>query len=109
MNVSPLIETLISWVKPFLKEKIRNRIFVHSNMDTLHNYIPKDVLPEEYGGTGGCLKDIQVEWIKKLEEYVPWFKEQDDVKADETKRPGKPTNYEDLFGMEGSFKQLNID
>lgn len=129
-NVSPLIETIISWVKPFLKEKIRNRIFVHANTDTLYNYVPKDVLPEEYGGTAGKLQDMQGKkhfsglfffaftyrlilfldaWVKKLEEYTPWFNEQDNIKADESKRPGKPTNYDDLFGMEGSFKQLSID
>lgn len=58
-SVSPLIETIIAWVKPFLKEKIRDRIFVHTTNESLQNYIPKDILPEEYGGNGGSLKDIQ--------------------------------------------------
>lgn len=48
-------------------------------------------------------------WMKKLEEYTPWFKEQEGIKADESKRPGKPTNYDDLFGLDGSFRQLTID
>lgn len=48
-------------------------------------------------------------WMKKLEEYGPWFKAQEDLKADESKRPGKPTNYDDLFGIDGSFRQLAID
>lgn len=52
---------------------------------------------------------IVEKWIQKIEEYTPWFKEQENVKADESKRPGKPTNYNDLFGLEGSFKQLSID
>lgn len=49
------------------------------------------------------------QWMKTLAEYTPWFKEQENVKADESKRPGKPTNYEDLFGLDGSFRQLTID
>lgn len=49
------------------------------------------------------------EWLKKLEEYTPWFQEQEEIKADESKRPGKPTNYDDLFGVDGSFRQLTID
>jgi hypothetical protein len=47
--------------------------------------------------------------MKTLAEYTPWFKEQESIKADESKRPGKPTNYEDLFGLDGSFRQLTID
>lgn len=49
------------------------------------------------------------QWMKKLEEYNPWFKAQETIKADESKRPGKPTNYDDLFGLDGSFRQLTID
>lgn len=48
-------------------------------------------------------------WIKKLEEYTPWFKEQESVKANEALRPDKPKTYDDLFGLDGSFRQLAID
>ncbi|GLV36821.1 uncharacterized protein CBL_02344 [Carabus blaptoides fortunei] len=109
VNVSPIVDTIINFVKPFLKEKIKNRIFVHSTLESLQKYVPKDVLPEEYGGNAGKIQEYHDQWIKKLEDYLPWFQSQEDVKADESKRPGKPTNYEDLFGMEGSFRQLSID
>lgn len=109
VNVSPLVDTIVSWVKPFIKEKIRNRIHLHSTFDTLHQKLPKEILPEEYGGTAGKLQDFHDDWMKKLEDYGPWFKAQEDIKADESKRPGKPTNYDDLFGLDGSFRQLKID
>ncbi|KAL3271402.1 hypothetical protein HHI36_021883 [Cryptolaemus montrouzieri] len=109
VNATPLVDTVINWVKPFLKEKIRNRIYVHQDLESLYKYVPKDILPEEYGGTAGKLSEFNEQWIKKLEEYTPWFKAQEDVKADESKRPGTPTNYDDLFGLDGSFRQLTID
>jgi len=49
------------------------------------------------------------QWVKKMEEYRDWFKEQESVKTDESKRPGKPKTHDDLFGLEGSFRQLVID
>ena len=49
------------------------------------------------------------QWVKKMEEYRGWFKEQELVKTDESKRPGKPKTHDDLFGLEGSFRQLVID
>ncbi|CAH1118250.1 unnamed protein product [Phaedon cochleariae] len=109
VNVSPLVDTIISWVKPFLKEKIRNRIHVHPNIESLYEFIPKDILPDVYGGTAGDIQKFHDEWMEKLKEYTPWFKEQESIKADESKRPGKPTNYDDLFGLDGSFRQLCID
>ncbi|CAG9861687.1 unnamed protein product [Phyllotreta striolata] len=109
VNVSPLVDKIITWIKPFLKEKIRERIHVHSNIATLYDFIPKDVLPEEYGGTAGKLQTFHDQWMEKLKEYTPWFKQQESLKADESRRPGKPKNYEDLFGLDGSFRQLSID
>lgn len=58
VNVSPLVDTILNFVKPFLKEKIRNRIFMHSTMETLYERIPKDILPEEYGGNAGPIQKI---------------------------------------------------
>ncbi|XP_012253461.2 alpha-tocopherol transfer protein-like [Athalia rosae] len=109
VNVSPLVDTIINFVKPFLKEKIRNRIFVHSTFDTLYEHVSKDILPTEYGGDAGPIQAIHEAWIKKLEEYGPWFAEQESVKTNEALRPGKPKTQDDLFGLDGSFRQLVID
>ncbi|CAG5047575.1 unnamed protein product [Parnassius apollo] len=109
VNASPLVDKLVGIIKPFLKEKIKKRIFIHTDMNTLYEYVPKDVLPIEYGGTCGSLKEINDAWAKKLEDYTEWFKEQESIKANESLRIGKPTNYDELFGIDGSFTQLSID
>ncbi|GBP00809.1 Alpha-tocopherol transfer protein-like [Eumeta japonica] len=109
VNASPIIDRFISFVKPFLKEKIRKRIFIHTNIETLYEYVPKEMLPEEYGGTVSNMDSLNDAWIKILEEYKEWFVRQEKIKANESLRPGKPTDYDELFGIDGSFRQLNID
>ena len=58
INVSPIVDTIINFVKPFLKEKIRNRIFVHSTLESLYEYVPREMLPAEYGGDAGPIQAI---------------------------------------------------
>ncbi|KAL0267299.1 UNVERIFIED_CONTAM: hypothetical protein PYX00_009611 [Menopon gallinae] len=110
VNVSPLVDTIVNFVKPFIKEKIRNRIFIHTDgFESLYKYVPKEMLPEEFGGLAGPIAEINEQWLRKLETYKDWFLEQENVKADESKRPGKPKTHDDLFGVEGSFRKLVID
>ncbi|XP_046386013.1 alpha-tocopherol transfer protein-like [Ischnura elegans] len=110
VNVSPLVDSIVSFVKPFLKEKIRERIHIHSDgLDSLYKFVPKEMLPEEYGGNAGPISEINEQWRKKLESYKDWFLEQENVKADESKRQGKTRSYDDLFGVDGSFRKLTID
>ncbi|XP_018359632.1 PREDICTED: uncharacterized protein LOC108758906 isoform X2 [Trachymyrmex cornetzi] len=109
INISPLVDTILNFVKPFLKEKIRNRIFMHSDIKTLYDYIPREILPAEYGGDAGPIQNIHDMWMKKLEDYGPWFAEQEAMKTNEALRPGKPKTQDDLFGLDGSFRQLSID
>ena len=109
INVSPLVDSLVNFVKPFLKEKIRNRIYMHSNIDDLYKYVPKNILPSEYGGDAGSIVAINEAWREKLRTYTPWFKEQEKSKANEALRPGAPKTADDLFGMDGTFRKLTID
>lgn len=135
VNVSPLVDTIINFVRPFLKEKIRQRIHFHSNLDSLYKFVPQKMLPKEYGGDAGTSAELTgklkftylrkknnltnfliryffvntEQWRQKLREYTPWFKEQEDKKANEALRPGAPKTADDLFGMDGTFRKLTID
>lgn len=47
--------------------------------------------------------------MKKVEEYSSWFDEDSKYGTDESKRPGKPNSAADMFGVDGSFRKLNLD
>ncbi|PNF43482.1 Clavesin-2 [Cryptotermes secundus] len=45
------VEAALTVIRPFLKEKTKDKIFLHgNNLSTLHDYVAKDILPAELGG-----------------------------------------------------------
>lgn len=62
------VETAITFIKPFLKDKTKERIFVHgNNLSTLHEYVHIDVLPAEMGGEQASYNPAK--WLKRAEEF----------------------------------------
>lgn len=78
-------------------------------METMKDHLPIEALPNEYGGKAGTVKELVAEHIKILEEFREWFKIDEDKRVDESLRVGKFEDGNDLFGVEGSFKKLEID
>ncbi|XP_058066736.1 retinol-binding protein pinta-like [Anopheles bellator] len=110
INTPSSFELVFNMFKSFMSEKNRSRLYVHgSNLESLYEYVPKRLLPKEYGGEGSSLVDIGAVWEKKLVAYRQYFAEEDQYGTDERKRVGRPKTAETLFGMEGSFRQLEVD
>jgi hypothetical protein len=52
INQPKIFNMVFSLFKPFLREKLRNRIYFHgTDRDSLHSHIAPKCLPKEYDGT----------------------------------------------------------
>ena len=47
--------------------------------------------------------------VQKFNEYRDYYIEDLKYGTDEKLRPGKPFDYDAIFGIEGSFRKLNVD
>ncbi|XP_059059454.1 alpha-tocopherol transfer protein-like [Achroia grisella] len=110
LNTPSGFETAFAILKTFLGEKLKKRIQVHNqNYNNMYKSIPKSVLPKEYGGDDGTVQELTDHWKAKVESYRDWFLKEESVFSDESKRPGKPKTSSELFGVEGSFRKLEVD
>ncbi|XP_043945947.1 alpha-tocopherol transfer protein-like [Protopterus annectens] len=76
INEPRIFKGIFAIIRPFLKEKITNRFFLHgSNLNSLHKNVPRHILPQEYGGSAGVLDTAL--WNQTLlaseEEFVHHF------------------------------------
>ncbi|KAI8041322.1 hypothetical protein M5D96_005579 [Drosophila gunungcola] len=95
INTIAGFEQMFNMFKPMMSKKMQSRLFVHGNkMDLLTEQIPLKYLPAEYGGENGSVPEI----VAAV-----------NYGTDESLRPGKPIDFEGLFGIEGSFRKLNVD
>lgn len=70
VNCSSLVNRVMMVIKPFLKAEVAERIQTHlPDSDTLYKYIPKDILPKEYGGYCGSIEVIRSYWLEYLENH----------------------------------------
>ncbi|CAG0889203.1 unnamed protein product [Darwinula stevensoni] len=103
-------ETIFNIFRGFMKEKMKRRLSIHgSRLESLHQNVPPDLLPEELGGTYGNYNDMADYWMKKVLSNREVIMERAKQKSNEKLRPGKAKSVEDVFGIEGSFRKLNVD
>ncbi|XP_017488112.1 PREDICTED: alpha-tocopherol transfer protein-like [Rhagoletis zephyria] len=115
INVLPIFEKLFGMVKSVISAKLKDRFYVHgNNLEELYKYVPKHVLPKEYGGD--CdLQTLQAEWWQKLNDYKKFFEEEEEqygiAEGYERLKQVKDliADTSVLQGTEGSFRQLEVD
>ena len=55
---SKMVDALITFLKQVMSSKLGGRIHSHKTLDTFYEFIPKDILPEEYGGKERSLQTL---------------------------------------------------
>ncbi|KAI8442101.1 hypothetical protein MSG28_005731 [Choristoneura fumiferana] len=100
---------MFSLFKKLMKPKLVKRIKQYNSFEEAMREFPEDIFPNDLGGTDDVTcQEITDAWVRTLSspDWRHYFLEQDSIRSDESKRiSAKMSN----FGIEGSFKTLNID
>ncbi|XP_050313257.1 alpha-tocopherol transfer protein-like [Anthonomus grandis grandis] len=109
INPFPFIDKLLALMKPFMKKELLDMLHVHNSIETFFEHVPIECLPKEYGGQMDPIKVLHDQVIKEMDENADFFAQEETQKVNESLRPGKPKNIGDFFGIEGTFKKLEVD
>nr|XP_018907289.1 PREDICTED: alpha-tocopherol transfer protein-like [Bemisia tabaci] len=108
VNVPPFIDSIVALLKRAVKPKLRDRVHVHTQLDTFHDVVGKDFLPSDLGGADSLIKELNDMYRKKVESYGDWLKSQENVRSNEELRPAASRDSMEM-GIEGSFRRLRVD
>ncbi|XP_063904197.1 alpha-tocopherol transfer protein-like isoform X2 [Zophobas morio] len=108
VNAPSYIEKVIAVLKSVLSPKLLTRIHVCENSYVLIEKIGKEVLPVDYGGEEKSLKELQEMLYQKFQEREDYFTQLDKLRINEDLKPQELEN-DEMFGLSGNFKKLEID
>ena len=80
VNAPAMFIVIFNMIKPFLAETVQKKMNFHSNLESLHEVVNKDILPQELGGNGGHFDNsLCIDQTKSME---PYFKALKDILDD---------------------------
>ncbi|XP_003696023.1 alpha-tocopherol transfer protein-like [Apis florea] len=113
LHAPAFIESILNIFYPLLKVRLVQKFRIHTGGgEELHSYMNKDILPNEWGGKAGTLDKLNDAWKKKIEKNRDWFLREEKLsRTNENARlpESKTRLLKELEGLQGSFRQLNID
>ncbi|KAJ8916014.1 hypothetical protein NQ315_010882 [Exocentrus adspersus] len=108
-NIVPFMDKILALMKPFMKKELLDSLYLHTTMESLYSRVPKDLLPQDYGGSCESLGVLHEKFKALLRDNQEFFTFEDSQVVDESLRPGKPKNINEVFGVDGTFKKLEVD
>nr|XP_012218890.1 PREDICTED: alpha-tocopherol transfer protein-like [Linepithema humile] len=96
--------------KSMFRAKLFNRIHVYtSGIESLYGTIPKAILPADYGGEEPSMDILTDMWRAKLAQQRDCLIKEGKQKTQESLRTNSIINPDELFGVLGTFRKLEID
>lgn len=123
LNPPPLVQTVVGLFNGLLSPKNKDRrIFFHgTSLDSLQQHFSKSILPSEYGGELDSIDTIVDQWVDKLKknrEYLLELAKLEDCSVTKLGINGSappspsvltPSKNNASFGLDGSFRKLELD
>ncbi|EDV45602.1 alpha-tocopherol transfer protein-like [Drosophila erecta] len=77
INCPTYLDKLISMMSPFIREEVRNMIKYHTEgLDSLYKEVPRDMLPDEYGGKAGSVAELKARGIQSIRDNAAYLSDE---------------------------------
>ncbi|KAH8371760.1 hypothetical protein KR093_008788, partial [Drosophila rubida] len=111
IHTNAAFEMSFNLLRSAMSAKQQQRLSVHgSNLASLYEHVPQRYLPTHLGGEQGTIEQLKQDAWNTFMECQQYLREEANYGVDEKLRPGGRCNdYDSVFGVDGSFRKLDID
>ncbi|GJQ85278.1 hypothetical protein Trydic_g23177 [Trypoxylus dichotomus] len=110
INIPTFMDKILALIKPLMKKELIETMQLYTDkLDDLYKIIPHECFPSDYGGTAESISELTRRRNENFKVNEKFFVDGEKQISDESKRVGKPKDAGDVFGVEGTFKKLDID
>ncbi|XP_060526113.1 uncharacterized protein LOC132701877 [Cylas formicarius] len=110
VNLPPVTEKLMVFFKSIFPSKIAGWMYLHKDVDSLWERIPRENLPSDYGGAERSLSELYGDWCSQIEgPYAEFFEKLREAKSTKKYETGDSHQVAPGVALEGSFRKLEID
>ncbi|CAH0389618.1 unnamed protein product [Bemisia tabaci] len=112
INTNSVVENLVNMAKKIMSPELAKKVYVIStkNYSKIFDTIPKKIVPSDCGGDCGKTKEeLSQETHKVVNKYADYFVLEEKLRVNDLKRAQKSKFANDVEGIQGSFKKLDLD
>lgn len=67
INPSIVVDKMFAIIRPFMKKEVLDALHIHSDIESLYEFVPKELLPVELGGNDEIsIEAVRKEYLRKM-------------------------------------------
>ncbi|KAK6622037.1 hypothetical protein RUM44_001844 [Polyplax serrata] len=108
INIPHYANKVFEFFLGLLNDKLKGRVISHNSLDDFKEHISPKILPKEYGGEVP-LKDMIDKFKEEMKKQREAIAALDEMEIDLSKRSKMADLEDELTGVAGSFRKLEVD
>lgn len=90
INVKPIARVLFGILRPFIKKELYDVVHFHTNgLESLHEFVPQNILPSDYGGEDKSSTELAEDELRLLQLHEEYLRQDIKLLPDESKKDEK--------------------
>lgn len=96
INPTPTVYKLFTIFKSFVKQELLDVFHFHNSMESLYEFVPREYLPKEWGGTDDItIEEVRQDYLKKMEKFRDFLMDDDNWRISDRKDKKQKDEEED--------------